>query len=341
MFYLSYAGSYCLLVIGSRHCKDNMVPKLITLEEHFICTEIDGTARPYEAFGGGLVSRLQSLDSKRIKDMDNGCVDIQVISHAPLSTNAENCSRGNNQLAEACKRHPHRLFGFAMLPMLEPEEAARELERAVVELGFLGALINNHSEGSFYDDEKYWVVFEKAIELDVPVYLHPNFPSPEMAEHYKGNFSNIAAFVMSMAAWGWHSETGLHILRLFAAGLFDKLPKLKLVIGHDGEMLPFMLERILPLSKAWGERERDLKAVWEENIWVTTSAMFSQSPLACLLRVSKIDRILYSVDYPLHSNEEGLDFVKGLQESDLVNDEQWEKICHGNAEKLLKLKIGS
>jgi hypothetical protein len=154
--------------------------------------------------------------------------------------------------------------------MLEPAEAPVELERCIKQLGFVGALVNNHTNGTFYDDEKCWPVFEKAVELDVPIYIHPSFPSQTMADHYKGNYSDQVAFMLSIASWGWHSECGLHILRLFAAGLFDKYPKLKIIIGHDGEMLPFMLDRTLPLSTFWGERQRDLRTVWEQSIWVTT-----------------------------------------------------------------------
>lgn len=288
-----------------------------------------------------ILEKLQSFDSLRLKDMDAGSIALQVISHAPFYADAQNCRIGNDELAQACKDNPRSFAGFAMLPMMEPEAAAAELERAVKELGFVGALINNHTDGTFYDDEKYWTVFEKAVELDVPIYLHPSFPSQMMADHYKGNYSDQVAYMLSIASWGWHSETGLHILRLFAAGLFDRLPKLKIIIGHDGEMLPFMLDRTFPLSKVWGDRERDLRMVWNENIYVTTSAMFSLAPFSCLLRVSSADNILYSVDYPFVPNENGLAFVKELQESGLVSPEDLEKICHGNAEKLLKLKIDS
>ena len=153
-----------------------------------------------------------------------------------MIANADDCRRGNDELAQACKENDKRFAGLAMLSMLEPDAAAMELERAVKELGFLGALINNHEDGTFYDDQKYWVVFDKAVELDVPIYIHPSFPSQAMAEHYKGNYSDQVAFMMSIASWGWHAEVGHHILRLFAAGLFDKYPSLKLIIGHDGEM---------------------------------------------------------------------------------------------------------
>ena len=145
---------------------------------------------------------------------------------------------------------------------------------------------------------------------------------------------------MSAFSWGWHTETGLHILRLFASGLFDRFPTLKIVIGHMGEMLPYAFDRILPQSKVWGgDRERDLTTVWHENIYITTSGYFTLAPMACLLKVSNIDRILYSVDYPFSMNDKGLDFVKELQESGLVNAEELDKICYKNAEKLLKIRV--
>ena len=315
-----------------------MVPKLITLEEHFISSNISGAVDAYNTWSYPVSSKLKDVGDERIKDMDSGQVSLQVISHAPYCATIDECRTGNDELSSTCKQETKRFAAFGMLPMLEPTEASVELERCIKQLGFVGALINNHTDGTFYDDEKYWPVFEKAVELDVPIYIHPSFPSQTMADHYKGNYSDQTAFMLSIASWGWHSECGLHILRLFAAGLFDRYPKLKLIIGHDGEMLPFMLDRTMPLSKFWGERQRDLRTAWNENIWVTTSAMFSLAPFACLLRVSKVDKIMYSIDYPFVPNENGLAFVKELEQSGLVSNEELEMICRGNAEKLLGVR---
>ena len=315
-----------------------MVPKLITLEEHFISKGISGAIDQYNTWSYSVSSKLSSIGDERLKDMESGGVNLQVISHAPYCATIDECRIGNNELAKACEENTKRFSAFAMLPMLEPANASAELERCVKRLGFVGALINNHTDGTFYDDERYWPVFEKAVELDVPVYIHPSFPSQTMSDHYKGNYPDQVAFMLSIASWGWHSECGHHILRLFAAGLFDRYPKLKIIIGHDGEMLPFMLDRTLPLSKFWGERQRDLRTVWQQNIWVTTSAMFSLAPFACLLRVSSVDKIMYSVDYPFVPNENGLAFVKELEQSGLVTEAELQMICHGNAEKLLNVK---
>lgn len=216
-----------------------MVPPLITLEEHYVSDHIRAAqigGDRYSSFPKRLVDKLVNLgDDLRIKDMDEGKVTLQIVSHGPLDADPSAVRRANNELATACQAHPKRLAGFAMLSMQEPSAAAEELERCVKEHGFKGALINNHYQGTFYDDEKFWPVFKQAVKLNVPIYIHPTFATEEMGEHYKGNFSDHVATWMSMAGWGWHTETGLHVLRLWASGLFDKHPKLKIIIGHMGE----------------------------------------------------------------------------------------------------------
>src|ERR1700753_3064960 len=134
-----------------------MVPKLITLEEHFISSKSTGSI--YRYHGWTALPKLQNLGDERIKDMDAGSVEVQVISHAPALADAEECRQGNDELAKAYREKPRRFPVFAILPMWEPEAAAAELERAVKDLGFVGALINNHTDGTFYDGEKYWTVF--------------------------------------------------------------------------------------------------------------------------------------------------------------------------------------
>jgi predicted TIM-barrel fold metal-dependent hydrolase len=221
--------------------------------------------------------------------------------------------------------------------MSDAPAAAAELERCTRELGFVGALVDNHINGQFYDDERFWVVFEKAQELDVPIYIHPSRATEEMVEYYKGNYDDSVAVALSAYGWGWHSETAGHILRLYASGLFDRFPRLKIVIGHMGEMLPFQLERVMLVSAQLG-RERSFKEVWDANIWVTTSGMFALPPLACFLQTTSIDRVLYSVDYPVSVNEKGLEFFEKVKESGLIAGEDLEKFAFRNSEALLGLQ---
>ncbi len=320
-----------------------MLPPLIALEEHFDASLLHASDALHANLPGHLTDRLHDLDDGRIKDLDNGRTSLQVISHigGPMPVNS--CREINDKLAAACKRHPDRLAGFAYLPMQDPQAAIDELERTVKQLGFVGALVNNHTEdGTMYDDQKFWPIFERAVELDVPIYIHPTYPADNLESHYKeGNFNTLAGVMMATAGWGWHSECGLHVLRLFASGLFDKHPKLKIVIGHMGELIPYMLDRIIHGSRNWGKFERDLRTVWKENIWVTTSGMFTLPPFECLLKQSPIDHVMYSVDYPFSTTETGLKFVEEIQKSGLLSEEQLAAFCHGNAEKLLKIKASS
>jgi predicted TIM-barrel fold metal-dependent hydrolase len=272
--------------------------------------------------------------------MDRGKLNLQVISHAPFNPTPEQAKNANDQLAKAVKEHPTRFAGFACLPMASPDEAAKELERSVKELGFLGALVDNHSNGTYYDDKRFWPIWAMAEKLDVPFYLHPTFPAQDIKEKlYTGNFSMGATMSIGASGWGWHQDCAMHVLRLYAAGVFDEFPKLKVVIGHFGEMIPMMLERIMHLSIRWGEKKRSFKDMWDENIWITTSGVWSVNPMATILRKTKLDHIMYSVDYPFADNGLGLKWMEDFEKSNMVSKEDLEAIAYKNAEKLLKIKL--
>jgi predicted TIM-barrel fold metal-dependent hydrolase len=316
----------------------------ITLEEHYLSTKVPKDSKDLEIwskFPSPTVSKLESLGDERLQDLKNGSVSLQVLSHVPLDGSPAVCTEINDDLALNISKSAGRLAGFAILPMEEPKAAANELSRCVTEHGFLGALLDTHLHGQFYDDERFWPVFEKAEELDVPIYIHPTFASEPILEHYKGNYDDSVALALSAFGWGWHAETGHHVLRLFASGLFDKYPKLKIIIGHMGELLPFQIDRTAGVAKRWGNRERDLMTVWRNNIWITTSGMFSLAPLACLLQTTTIDHVLYSVDYPFSSNETGMEFFEKIKKSGLISGDDLEKFAYKNAEVLLKVKAGS
>jgi predicted TIM-barrel fold metal-dependent hydrolase len=213
----------------------------------------------------------------------------------------------------------------------------------VAQLGFVGALIDNHADGKHFDSAEYDVLWAKACDLDVPIYLHPTWPSARMAEAFVGEYPMPVTASLGAAGWGWHSDVGLHVLKLFAAGVFDRFPKLKIIIGHMGEMLPFMLERCSDMSTrwgGWGPRDRPLRQVWDENIWITTSGTWSLAPLKCILENTKIERIMYSVDYPFESNEKGREWFGQLEESGMLTHEQLDMIAYRNAEQLLKVRVG-
>ena len=324
---------------------------LVTLEEHFLaqaCRDFyaaNGTTHPDD--GGFVTAQLTEIGDERLKSMDDSGVRIQVISHSPnpLALDLETCEKINNELHSYIAPYPDRFRGFATLPMKYPDDAVKELNRSVKELGFLGALIDSNLEGKiFYDDPKYWPVFQIAERLDVPIYLHPNLNETTKPLLYDGNYSDGVKTSLSRYGWGWHSETAIHFLRLFAAGLFDAFPKLKLVLGHLGEMLPFQLDRIQGITDGtWphvgSTLKRPLRQVWDENVWITSSGMFSLAPMAAVVRQNKPERILFSVDYPFDKNEEGLNFMTALKADGLVSDEVLKGIAYKNAESLLKVTV--
>jgi hypothetical protein len=241
----------------------------------------------------------------------------------------------NDYLAEACKRHSGRFAGFAVLPLCTPEACAAELTRCVDELGFLGALVNGTTEGRFLDDPAYDDLLAQAVKLDVPIYLHPHIPPPSVIEAYYAGLTDGASRLISTAAWGWHQETAVHVLRLVLAGTLDKHPKLKLVIGHMGEMIPVMLARMDAVSSLdIGHLQRKISETILDQTWITTSGIFTQPPFLAALQTFGIDRIMFSVDYPYAPNQAGRRF---LNEVALSPDDKV-KLCHGNADTLLKLK---
>jgi len=223
-----------------------------------------------------------------------------------------------------------------------PSQAADELTRAVQQLGLVGALINNHDQGHFYDNETYWPLFGRAQELDVPIYIHPVFPAAAWSGRFQGNYPDSIAKSLSIEGWDWHQEIGFHILRLFNSGFFDTFPNIKIVIGHMGEMLSFQLDREIAIGETqqkWPVRQRDLRTVWNNNLWITTSGMFSLAPFSCLLRQSPVNKIMYSIDWPFSNSSQGLAFMEEVRASGLVTEDEFEGIAYKNAEALLKVQI--
>lgn len=322
-------------------------PPLITLEEHYWSKAI--LSGDLGSYGEQLkhvpqvLDKLADLGPLRLEYMQKGAVTMQVVSHAPGPINAEQCRAANLQLAEAVNANPTKFAGFAVLPVDDPDTCSKELAYCVEELGFVGALIENHDSHGKHFDGPQWSSFWYTVQsLGVPIYLHPTWPTDaQRSSIYEGsdNVSKMAVDSLGSSGWGWHSDVAIHVLKLFAAGIFDKYPRLKIIVGHMGEMLPFMLDRISQLSPRWGKRNRDFRTVYDENIWITTSGVWSIDPMACILRNTKIDRILYSVDYPFAKNEDGLKWIEELEKSGMVTQEQLDKIGYKNAEALLGISV--
>ncbi|KAF9770749.1 hypothetical protein IL306_011648 [Fusarium sp. DS 682] len=271
--------------------------------------------------------------------MDENDVAIQVISHTPANfLTAETIKASNDELAAAVRANKSRLAGFAALPMSDPEIAAQELESCIKQHGFVGALIDNHSEGNFYDGVEYDIVWAKAVELDVPIYIHPAWPSQKMEEamYSGGNLQSDtnSATAIGAFAFGWHASTANTILRLMASNTFDRYPRLKIIIGHSGEMLPYMFDRISKATAFFG-KQRGFVEVMHNNIWITTSGMFDLHSLRCLLGNMPLERVMFSIDYPFSDNQLGKEYLETIRKEGILNEDQIQAFRSGNARRLL------
>src|SRR5580658_2454164 len=323
--------------------RDNIRMRTIALEEHFWTAGLAAAAGtgPLATWGPQVDDQLRDLGGRRLADMDSHGIDLQVISHvAPAAqglSGAEAAARAreaNDLLAAAVAALPGRFAGFATLPTSDPHAAAAELDRAIAQLGFAGALVNSTlgSNNAFLDDVRFEPLLDRFERLDAPLYLHPAPPSAALRDALYAGLPPAVAGRLATGAWGWHAEAGLHVLRMIAAGVFDRHPGLRLIIGHCGEMIPFMLDRIDAMLRL------DTMALTPSeymgrNVWVTTSGLFSIPPVMCTVQVLGVDRVLCSVDYPFGSNAAGralLDTLP-LSAADLA------KIAGGNAARVLNL----
>lgn len=323
--------------------------RIVALEEHFAVPELIRKIDP-----GAIVRRgfpvgrwkgpdkqLADLGADRLAEMDRSGITVQVLSAsgpgADLVEGAEGVSLAremNDVLARTVAEHPDRFAGFAHLPMSSPQAAADELARAVGELGFCGALINGMTQDCFLDDARFDPILARAEELGVPIYLHPNLPPEAVRKLYYDGLPGNTGFLLAAPAWGWHSELAIHVLRLVLAGVLDRHPRLKLIVGHMGEGLPAMLARCDQMfTGEIGHLGRSVSKTILDQVSITTSGFFTLPPFELALAVFGIDRILFSVDYPYSSNQQGREFLEALK----LPPADLEKLAHGNADRILEL----
>ena len=329
--------------------------RVVALEEHFTVPALVGRIgrdaisargfRPRKApkTGPNPVDLAPEIGEVRLKSMDEAGITVQVLSNTgpgpdlvPGPAGIAIAREMNDHLAAAIARHPSRFAGFAVLPMQSPDATAAELLRAVRELGFLGALINGTTDGRFLDHPGYDALLAAAVEIDVPIYVHPHLAPEPVRQAYYSDLPAGTGGVLEAAGWGWHSETAIQILRLALSGTLDRHPRLKLIIGHMGEMLPMMMARIDEMfARDVDHLSRPVGRAILDQVWITTSGIFTEPPFLAALLTFGIDRIMFSVDYPYAANAKGRAFLDRLS----LSPADMEKLCHGNVDALLKLKV--
>ena len=288
--------------------------------------------QPFEDF---LLNAVLDLGEKRLEKMDACGVDVQALSlsapgieQLPPEIGKTLAEKSNNALSEAIKKYPDRFMGYAALAPKAPEAAADELERGVKELGFIGWNTHSNYGDSYLDEKRYWPILEKAVELDVPVYLHPTVPAIPQVRTY--------GFAIAGAPFGFGMETAMCMMRLIYSGVFDKYPGLKIILGHLGEVLPFLFTRIdwayvRPFDPAaFPKLEKKPSEYLKGNVFVTTSGNYYEPAFMCTREAFGIDRILLGTDHPFEDPEECMEFIAGLP----IPQGEKDKIYCGNAEQL-------
>jgi hypothetical protein len=276
----------------------------------------DGAIEP---IGDILLNRLLDLGEGRLKVMDENGIDVQMLSltipgveQLDPQTGTALARKTNDALSAVMKRYPDRFLGFAALAPERPEEAADELERAVRELGLKGWKTHSNYGENYLDDKKYWPIFERAAKLNAPVYLHPSYPSiPQLKTPY--------GWALSGAPFGFGIETAMSMMRLVLSGIFDRYPKLKIILGHLGEALPFLLSRMdYPYVIPWFDKttipplEKKPSDYIKKNVFVTTSGVYYAPAFMCTYEAMGIERILLGTDYPYEDPKECMGFLEGI-----------------------------
>lgn len=330
--------------------------RIITIEEHVPSASLNKAIAQYGKGGAPYMALAHTkgmpyeidpvlfgdIGEKRIADMDAAGIDMQVLSCASqpqqLSPDiAVSAVRDcNDELAAAIAQHPDRFAGFAALPWSAPDEAAKELERAVTKLNYKGGFLSGRAimEGGFLDDPRFTPVLEAAEALNVPLYLHPGAPAEPVQKLYYAGLDDLVSARLSLFGWGWHHEAGIQVLRMILAGVFDRFPKLQVISGHWGEMVPFFLSRLdQALPQKATRLERTITETYTQNVYVTPSGIFDDPQLKFCVEVLGVDRIIHSVDFPFIANQGAKKFIENAP----ISEADKEKIAHQNVEKLMKL----
>jgi 5-carboxyvanillate decarboxylase len=288
---------------------------------------------------GPFMPKLLDIGAGRIAGMDADGVDVQVLAvSAPgvqkfdPETGVSIARIANDRLSDAIKAYPTRFAGLAVAPPQNPAAGAKELERAVTKLGLSGLVINSHTNSEYLDDPKFWPLLEAAEALDVPVYLHPREPADGLA----GGLMAMTGFTVG---WGYAVETGTHALRMIAAGVFDRFPKLRIVLGHLGESIPLLLDRIdgrYPFEiGVTGKKPlpRKPSEYFRSHFVVSTSGMNFAAPVRAAIEILGADSIMFAADHPMENQRKEVEAYRAIP----LSAQERKKISETTARRVFKL----
>lgn len=282
---------------------------------------------------------LLDVEEQRLPEMDRCGVDMHLLTlTAPgvqmfdADTATELAALANDRLAAICAGNPERFAGLGSFAPHSPKRAAKEVERVMGELGLNGLIVNGHTNGDYFDDYRFWPIFEAAEALDACIYIHPRSPSDTL----KGPLQDYA---MDSAMWGYGVEVGTNMLRMMASGVFDRFPKLKICVGHMGEMVPFFIWRINFMNSRAQKvgrapkTQRSMEEYFRDNFVFTTSGV--EDPLALRYAIERmgIDNVIWAIDYPYQPMQPAVEFI----ETFACSEAERHALCHGNAERVFHI----
>jgi predicted TIM-barrel fold metal-dependent hydrolase len=314
--------------------------KIVAIEEHFLTPAVREAWTAAAGAGqdaspslhmGEIRETLEELNGDRIAKMDESGVNVQVLSLTSPGLHDALARQTNDLIAATIARYPNRFEGFATIPTTAPQEAAKELERAVCELGLKGGMLFGRVMDKNLDHIDFWPIFEMASQWHIPLFIHPRTPPRAVREAYYSGFDPQVDLAFANFGLGWHYDCGIQFLRLALAGVFDRFPDLQIILGHWGEVVLFYTERLKGLSRM-AKLRRSVVDTMRENLYVTSSGMFSESNFLHALEVVGIDRVLFSTDYPYQYRPGG--GPKRFLEELPISDDDKEKIAHANWERL-------
>ena len=322
--------------------------RLIAIEEHILPPAVREAwamaPEPHDPVSavadvGEMALRLADLEEGRLALMDEQGVDVQVLSlttpglhNLAPDTAVDMARRVNDLIARTCARRPDRFQGFAALPTPDPDAAPRELERAVCELGLKGALVCGRTRERHLDHSSLRPMLAKAAELRVPIFIHPQTPLAAVREANYSGIGETADLALAAFGLGWHYEAGLQWVRLAAAGVFDELPDLQIILGHWGELILFYLERMSPVFERTLNLRRSFIDYARSNLYVTGSGMWSETYLRRCLEIVGPERLLFSTDFPYQYKPGGA--ARRFVEEVSLDNAARRGFAHGNWERL-------
>jgi 5-carboxyvanillate decarboxylase len=285
------------------------------------------------------LSGLKDVEQQRLPQMDQYGVAMHLLAlTAPgvqmfdADTAMELAILANDRLAEICRKYPTRFAGLASFAPHSPKRAAKEIDRVMTDLKLNGLVVNGHTNGEYFDDPKFWPIFEAAEALDATIYIHPRGPSDTL----KGPLMDYA---MDSAMWAYGVEVGTNMLRMMAGGVFDRFPKLRICVGHMGEMVPFFIWRINFMNsraQAVGrapKTQRSMEEYFRDNFVFTTSGV--EDPLALRYAIDRmgINNVIWAIDYPYQPMKPAVDFIENFA----CTEAEMHALCHGNAERVFRI----